>query len=79
MKISASSNPRVSGQVMVGPKNVRGCYVRIVSCKDGSGCIESYDASSHTWAAAGADLTFAEVWRAEPVTPQDWANVSGEY
>lgn len=64
---------------MIGPKKVPGGYARIVSCRDGSGCIESFDAVSGTWAAAEQNLTFAEVWSGLPVSPQDWADISGKF
>ena len=79
LKINAISKPKVDGRVMIGPKKVRGGYARIVSCKDGSGSIESFDSSSGTWTAAEQSLTFAEVWSALPVTPQDWADLSGKF
>lgn len=76
MKINATSLAKTDGRVMVGPKKVRGGYARIVSCKDGSGCIESFDSVSGTWTAAEQSLTFAEVWSALPGSPEDWAEVS---
>lgn len=79
MKISATNIAKTDGRVLVGPKKVRGGYARIVSCKDGSGCIESFDATSGNWSAAENSLTFDEVWSAQPVTPEDWANISGNF
>ncbi len=78
MKINATSMAKTDGRVMVGPKKVRGGYARIVSCKDGSGCIESFDSASGTWTTAEQSLTFAEVWSALPASPEDWADMSGK-
>ena len=52
------------GRVVMGPKRLRGCYARIVSLKDGSGCIERYDPRSGTWIPALETITFSEVWSA---------------
>jgi hypothetical protein len=52
------------GRVVMGPKRLRNCYARIVSLKDGSGCIERYDPRSGTWIPASESITFSEVWSA---------------
>jgi len=54
------------GRVVMGPKMLRSCYARIVSLKDGSGCIERYDPRSGTWSPAYESITFSEVWSAPP-------------
>lgn len=54
------------GRVVMGPKKLHRCYARIVSMKDGSGCIESYDPRSGTWSPAHESITFSEVWSAPP-------------
>ncbi len=54
------------GRVVMGPKKLRTCYARIVSLKDGSGCIERYDPRSGTWSPAYESITFSEVWSAPP-------------
>jgi hypothetical protein len=59
--------------VLVGPKQIRGGYARIVSQKDGSGCIESYDVASQTWSKAPDSVTFDEVWRGPLISPLAWA------
>lgn len=79
MKISATNIAKTDGRVLVGPKKVRGGYARIVSCKDGSGCIESFDRTSGNWAAAEHSLTFDEVWSALPVTSEDLADIGGNF
>ena len=56
------------GRVVVGPKKLPGSYARIVSLKDGSGCIERYDPRSRTWTPAHESITFGEVWGA-PLAP----------
>ena len=55
------------GRVIVGPKRLHGCYARIVSLKDGSGCIERYDPRSRSWAPANESITFSEIWSAPAV------------
>jgi len=62
----------VEGRVLVGPKQVRGGYARIVSQKDGSGCIESYDLKTQTWSQALETVTFDMVWSAPLVSPVAW-------
>jgi hypothetical protein len=57
------------GRVVMGPKSLRGCYARIVSLKDGSGCIERYNLESGTWRSAGESITFSEIWSAPPAPP----------
>lgn len=79
MKVSATNIAKTDGRVLVGPKKVRGGFARIVSCKDGSGCIESFDPVSGTWVTAEHNLTFDEVWGAMSVTPEDWVSISGKY
>jgi len=56
------------GRVVMGPKRLRNCYARIVSLKDGSGCIERYDPESGTWSPAPESITFGEIWSA-PFAP----------
>jgi hypothetical protein len=58
----------VAGRVLVGPKKLRSCYVRIVSLKDGSGRIEKFDLVSRTWFEAPESITFSEVWSAPSVS-----------
>jgi hypothetical protein len=57
------------GRVVMGPKKLPGCYARIVSLKDGSGCIERYDPRSRAWIPAHETITFSEVWSAPPAPP----------
>ena len=78
LKINATNIAKTDGRVLVGPKKVRGGYARIVSCKDGSGCIETFDPASGSWAAAEHGVTFDEVWSALPVTPEDWVDIGGK-
>jgi hypothetical protein len=57
------------GRVVVGPKRLRTCFARIVSLRDGSGCIERYDPRSGTWSPAPEEsITFSEIWSA-PFAP----------
>lgn len=56
------------GRVLVGPKKLQQGYARIVSGRDGSGRIESFDPVSRTWIPAPETITFSEVWSAPPAT-----------
>ena len=56
------------GRVVMGPKRLRSCFARIVSLKDGSGCIERYDPRTGTWSPAPESITFGEIWSA-PYAP----------
>jgi hypothetical protein len=53
-----------SGRVLVGPKKLHEGYARIVSNRDGSGRIESFDPVSRTWIPAPESITFSEIWSA---------------
>ena len=64
MKAQLMHVENVAGRVLVGPKKLRSCYVRIVSLKDGSGRIEKFDLASRTWSEAPESITFSEVWSA---------------
>ncbi|HEY7742321.1 MAG TPA: hypothetical protein VIA19_04670 [Burkholderiales bacterium] len=52
------------GRVVIGPRKLRDCYARIVSLKDGSGQIETYNHRSGTWIPAHEGITFTELWSA---------------
>jgi hypothetical protein len=54
----------VPGRVLIGPKKLGSCYVRIVSQKDGSGRIEKFDPVTARWLPAPESVTFSEVWSA---------------
>lgn len=75
MKTNVKSIVNGVGRVVVGPRKVRGGYARIVGQKDGSGCIQSFDCTSRTWALAPASLTFGEVWSAPAVPALLWAQI----
>ena len=64
-----------AGRVVVGPRKVRGGYVRIVGQKDGSGNIESFDCATRTWSLAPENVTFSEVWSAPAVPALLWARI----
>jgi hypothetical protein len=57
------------GRVVMGPKKLASCYARIVSMKDGSGCIERYDPKSRVWIPAAESITFSEIWSAPAALP----------
>jgi hypothetical protein len=58
-----------AGRIVLGPKKMKQGYARIISEKDGSGRIESFDAKTECWVPAAANISFAEVWAA-PLVPQ---------
>lgn len=58
------------GRVVVGPRMLGDFCARIVSRKDGSGCIERFDPRSRTWLPAPESVTFSEIWSAPPVPVQ---------
>ena len=58
--------------MLVGPKQLRDGYARIVSQKDGSGIIESYEVASGTWSQAPESVTFDMVWSAPLISPVAW-------
>jgi hypothetical protein len=68
----------LAGRVLVGPKKLRNSYVRIVSHKDGSGCIEKYDIASGSWSPAPESVTFSDVWSAPSVSAMAWAEFAGK-
>jgi hypothetical protein len=55
-----------AGRVLVGPKKLKSGYARIVSNRDGSGRIESFNPASGTWCPAPESVSFTEVWCAPP-------------
>jgi hypothetical protein len=59
-----------AGRVLVGPKKLGAGYARIVSERDGSGRIESFNLVSKKWLQAPDSVTFADVWSA-PAVPFD--------
>lgn len=75
MKTSITGRTAIAGRVLIGPKKMRVGYARIVSCKDGSGVIESYDSAAGAWVAAAQTVTFDEVWAAPMVPPLIWARI----
>ena len=75
MKTRIVCTTHVAGRVLIGPKLVRGVYARIISQKDGSGLIESFDPASRTWSMAPQSVTFSEIWRAPLVPYSVWSRV----
>lgn len=67
MKTQVMHIEHAPGRVLVGPKKLRNCYGRIVSQRDGSGRIETFDFASRTWSQAPESVTFSEVWSAPSV------------
>ena len=59
---------RTVGRIVLGPREVRGRYVRIVAQADGSGRIEIYDVDSASWSDAVEQCTFSDVWSAPALT-----------
>ena len=75
MKARMMHVENLPGRVLVGPKKLRNSYVRIVSRKDGSGCIEKYDPAAGNWSPAPDSVTFSEVWSAPAVSAMAWADI----
>ena len=75
MKVQMMHVENLPGRVLVGPKKLPSGYVRIVSQRDGSGRIESYDLASRNWSAAPESVTFTEVWSAPSVSASAWADI----
>ena len=58
---------RTLGRIVVGPRQVRNGFARIVAAANGAGRIELYDASAGAWADANDTCTFDEVWNGPAV------------
>ena len=58
---------KTAGRVVLGPRQVRSGYARIVAISDGSGRIEIFDSKSGAWCDAVGECTFGEIWSASPV------------
>jgi hypothetical protein len=58
---------KIVGRVVLGPRQVRSGYARIVAKADGSGHIQLFDSKSGAWHDALERCTFSELWSAEPV------------
>ena len=57
-----------AGKVVIGPRAIGNHFYRIISLQDRSGRIETYDPQSRKWLAAPEDVSFTDVWKAEPVS-----------
>jgi len=67
MKAQMMHVDTIPGRVLVGPKRLKGGFVRIVSQRNGSGLIERYDQVSGAWHPAPQAISFGEVWSAPDV------------
>lgn len=68
LQITLAKPVRTVGRTVLGPREVRGRYVRIVAQADGSGRIEIYDSGSASWSDAVEECTFSDVWSAPALT-----------
>ena len=68
MQATLAKPSRTVGRIVLGPREVRGRYVRIVAQADGSGRIEVYDTQSASWGEAIEECTFSDVWSAPALT-----------
>ncbi|HEY9447466.1 MAG TPA: hypothetical protein VIQ62_10370 [Burkholderiales bacterium] len=59
----------VAGRIVLGPRNVKGQYARIVSQSDGSGRVETFDTVTQKWRPAPEDVSFSDIWAAPIVSP----------
>jgi hypothetical protein len=58
---------KMAGRIVLGPRQVKNGYARIVSRPDGSGRIELFDAKAGVWAEALESCTFSEIWSSTPI------------
>ena len=58
---------KIVGRVVLGPRQVRNGYARIVAKADGSGHIQLFDAKSGLWRDALERCSFSELWSAAPI------------
>ena len=68
MQVTLAKPVRTAGRIVLGPREVRGRYVRIVAQADGSGRIEIYDVDSASWSDAVEQCSFSDVWSAPALT-----------
>ena len=68
MQVTLAKPVRTVGRIVLGPREVRGRYVRIVAQADGSGRIEIYDVDSGSWSDAVEQCSFSDVWSAPALT-----------
>ena len=67
MQATMARPDKSTGRIVLGPRQVRNGYARIVAISDGSGRIELFDPQAGAWREASDACTFAELWRAAPV------------
>lgn len=67
MQATMAHPNKSTGRVVLGPRQVRNGYARIVAIADGSGRIEIFDAKLGTWCDGGGECSFDELWSASPV------------
>lgn len=64
MQMNIARPCKTTGRVVLGPRQVRDGYARIVARADGSGRIELYDAKTGSWAEALERCSFDDIWSA---------------
>lgn len=67
MRTTLMQPVRTIGRIVVGPRQIRDGFARIVAAANGAGRIELYDAGSGSWMDAHDTYTFDEVWSAPAV------------
>ena len=67
MQTTMAHPNKSAGRVVLGPRQVRNGYARIVAIADGSGRIEMFDAKAGAWRDAVGACSFTELWSASPV------------
>lgn len=67
MRTTLMQPVRIIGRIVLGPRQVRNGYARIVAAPNGAGRIELYDAGSGAWTDAHDTCSFDEVWSAPAV------------
>src|SRR5215212_6036905 len=58
---------KIVGRIVLGPRQVRNGYARIVATANGSGRIEILNSQSGAWCDADGGCTFSELWSAPPI------------
>jgi hypothetical protein len=65
-----------TGRIVLGPRQVRNGYARIVATADGGGRIEMFDAKSGAWCEASAECTFGDLWSGTPISNASYLSAS---
>ncbi|MEN3352537.1 MAG: hypothetical protein V7640_695 [Betaproteobacteria bacterium] len=67
MNTNITHPSKTVGRIVLGPRQVRNGYARIVATANGSGRIELLNSQSGAWCDADGGCTFSELWSAPPI------------